>query len=253
MLNETHSSESHGVSAASIVVPDSGGDERGERGSSADAAPLSPPLPALAPDEADDVYTPAPSTNPVVAALAQSGLHLEALGGGRHRVTCPWAAEHPGGASSEAVYVEADRTHPIGQFRCVHAHAERQDTGRLIEHLGLTTAAARAKPRIRVAPGEVHLAAAAAERVLASDGTYFQAGGPIVRVAVDPASGAVSSELVNDQTLISTLSAKIDWEKSDRGNGWVRSDPPSNVVQMLLKGQVRDHLRGLSGLSRQPF
>lgn len=224
-------------------------------GASGPPLPLSDPAPASPEpaDEADGVFTPAPAANPVVAALRQAGLHLESLGAGRHRITCPWAGEHGASASPEAVYVEPDRTHPIGQFRCVHAHAERPDTVRLVEHLGLTTGAARAKPRIRVAPGDIHLTVDAAERLLAADGTYFQSGGPIVRVAVDAVNGSVSSELVNDQTLISVLSEQIEWEKADRIRGWVRCDPPGNVVQALLKGQIRRHLPKLSGLARQPF
>lgn len=108
------------------------------------------------------------------------------------------------------------------------------------------------KPRIRVSPGELHQTVAAAERILADHGRYFHAGGPIVRVVDRPGVG-VLSELVNDQTLTSVLSSKIDWERPIKSNEWVRSDPPAAVVQNLLRGQDRPYLPVLQGLARQPF
>jgi hypothetical protein len=96
------------------------------------------------------------------------------------------------------------------------------------------------------------LAAAAAERVLAADGTYFHAGGPIVRI-VKRAGLGLSSELVNDHTLSTVLSARVEWEKKGQGRDWVRSDPPSHVIQALSRGQDRPHLLPLQGLARQPF
>jgi hypothetical protein len=188
----------------------------------------------------------------VVEALKEAGLYQHTLGEGRHRVTCPWAAEHEEGPSSQAVYAEPDTATPIGLFRCVYAHAEGRDATSLIEHLRLTPAVARAKPRIRVLPGELHLAAAAAERVLATDGTFFHSGGPIVRVVQRPGAG-MSCELVNDQTLSAVLSSKIDWEKPHQAKDWVRCDPPQSVVQLLMRGQDRRHLPALAGLARQPF
>lgn len=115
-----------------------------------------------------------------------------------------------------------------------------------------TLASHGAQPRIRVSPGEIHRIAAAAERVLAADGAYFHAGGPIVRV-IDRPGGGVVSEAVNDQTLVTELSSKIYWEKKGQRGEWVRSDPPQSVVQNLMRGQDRPHLKALEGLARQPF
>jgi hypothetical protein len=109
-----------------------------------------------------------------------------------------------------------------------------------------------AQPRIRVSPGEIHRIVAAAERVLAADGTFFHAGGPIVRVIDRPRGGAVS-EAVNDQTLMMELSSKIRWEKKGQRGEWVRCDPPQSVVQNLMRTQDRPHLKALEGLARQPF
>lgn len=238
------------IAATDIVIGSADQAERGESGVA--AAPVLPLLPTSREEEGDDVYTPAPTLNPVVEALKNANLYLEDVGAGQHRVTCAWAAEHSAGEASEATYAEPDPRHAVGQFRCNHSHAESRDTVRLIEHLGLTEAAARAKARILVSPGDAHIASMAAEGVLALDGRYFQAGGPIVHITSDPVGGGVTSRLVNDQTLIGILSEKIDWVKRGR-TGLERTDPPSNVVQLVLRGQVRHHLQPLNGISHQPF
>jgi hypothetical protein len=235
-------------------------EETGETGGAIIAKPLSPvsldagsPLPAPAEqDFADDVYTPAPTSNPVVNALVANGLYVEAAGDGFHRVTCPWASEHPPGVSSQAGYLEPCFGRPIGQFRCAHKHSEQRDAQSLIDHLGISPDVARAKAVVYMQTGESYRAVAASERVLAADGSYFNAGGPIVRIITRPDQG-IASELVNDQTLSAFLASKIDYYRKAKGRDWERCDPQANVVQSLRYGQDRLHLQTLSGLSRQPF
>jgi hypothetical protein len=108
------------------------------------------------------------------------------------------------------------------------------------------------RPRIRVSPGDVHLASADAEKVLANTGTYFTSGGALVRIVDRPGRG-VSIERINEQTARVVLSEMIDWERKGRDGLWVRCDPPSGVVQALLFGQDRQHLHELNGLARQPY
>ena len=236
--------------------------ETGETGDTPSPTPVLPVSPRadaepqdLAPadpDYADDVYTPAPKSNPVVDALIANGLYLEAAGKGFHRLTCPWASEHPPEASCEADYLEPDFGSPIGQFRCAHKHAEKRDAQGLIDHLGITPDVARAKAVVLMQTGETHRAVAASERVASKDGRYFNATGPIVRIVTKAGQG-ISSELVNDQTLSSFLASKIDYYRKVRGKEWERCDPPGAVIQSLRYGQDRLHLKTLSGLSRQPF
>jgi hypothetical protein len=202
-------------------------------------------------DEGDDIYTPRPSSNPVVDALKAEGLHKS---GWRllHSVTCPWAAEHSEGASYEAYYTEADAENPIGKFWCTHVHARRRDATSLIEHLRLAPEVARAKPRIRVVPGELHRVVSRAEQLLAADGTFFHAGGPIIRVVVRP-NGAVATEEVNEHTLSAVLGSKCDWERQSGTDKRVRCDPPPDVVRGVIRRQDREHLLMLAALARQPF
>lgn len=223
------------------------GDEKGGKG----GAP-SPPECLHGAVEGDEIFTPAPESNPVVDALHRAGLYIKPLGDGQHSLTCPWASEHAAGSEASATYAEPHLGTPFGRFHCRHAHTERRRIVGLLDHLGLTPAKARAKPRIRVSAGDTHLAVAAAERLLAGEGTYFHARGPIVRVVNRPGRG-IASELVNDQTLAGALSALIDWERKGKGQEWVRCDPPHQVVQSLSHGQDRLHLPALAGLARQPF
>lgn len=237
-------------------------DETGETGGS---SPPTPVLPVssradaepqhLAPvdtDYADDVYTPAPTSNPVVEALVANGLYLEDGGDGLHSLTCPWVSEHPPEASSQADYLEPDFGRPIGRFRCAHKHAETRDAQCLIDHLGIGPDAARAKAVVYMQTGETYRAVAASERVLAIAARYFNATGPIVRIVTRPGQG-ISTELVTDQTLSAFLASKIDFYRKGNGGSWERCDPPASIVAGLRYGQDRLHLRTLAGLSRQPF
>lgn len=205
-------------------------------------------------DEANDVFTPAPRTNPVIAAMKRSGLYLDDQGGGSHLINCPWASEHSKGEATEAEYIEPSEAHPAGRFRCAHNHADRRSIGDVANHLDVSLAAARCKPVIRIMPGELNRVVDSAERELARDSKIFKAGGAIVTVSRDPSSGDLSTALIGDQQLLRRLSRDIDWEKRDgRSGGWAPCDPPINVVNMLLKGQEYPHLRRLAGLARQPF
>ena len=107
------------------------------------------------------------------------------------------------------------------------------------------------KPAIRVAPGELHLNRADAEKVLADTGAYFTSGSGLVRI-IKKAGGGVAVELVNEQTLRTFLSASINWERKGRDNLWLRCDPPQSIVKALLFGQDRHHLQPLNGIARQP-
>lgn len=199
-----------------------------------------------------EVYTPAPQTNPVVAALKGAGLYVKQISEGTHELTCPWSGEHGSDCTSAATYSEPNFDSPIGRFVCGGRHAERRTEGDLIAHLGIGPAEARAKPVIRSMAGETPRCADAAERELAADGAFFHANGPIVRIVHKPGQG-LSSEIVHDQTLKAVLASTIDWEKKLRGGDWVRCDAPDAVVQMIRHNQDRRHLRFLAGLARQPF
>lgn len=200
----------------------------------------------------DGVFTPAPSFNPVVAALKAASLYGKALDDRLHTVVCPWAAEHPTGVSFESTYEEPTASQPIGRFRCEFVHPESRNAASLIHHLGLTPSVARAKPRIRILAGEAHLAIAAAEKVLASDGKHFHAGGPIIRLVWRSGQG-IATEAVNDQTLKATLSGRVDFERLDPSGRVIRCDPSQDLIQGLMRGQDRHHLKALAGLAHQPF
>lgn len=108
------------------------------------------------------------------------------------------------------------------------------------------------RPTIRVSPGEMHLNRDDAEKVLADTRVYFASGSGLVRI-VRKADGGIATELVNEQTLRTFLSASINWERKGRDGLWLRCDPPQSVVKALLFGQDRHHLLPLNGIARQPY
>lgn len=202
----------------------------------------------------DDIYQPIPLINPVLLALREKGLYKSALGDGRHDITCPWVDEHTDEVDSGSAYFEPSRDFPVGGFRCQHSHGDRYHIGELLSFLGIDRDAARCKPSIRNLVGESHRVLRAAEMVLADMGNRFQAGGSIVKVLVDPHSGAIRTEALNEQSLLSDLSEGADWYRQEKGaKGWTRIDPPTRIVQMLLKADSYEHLPALSGVARQPY
>ncbi|MEF8753801.1 MAG: DNA-primase RepB domain-containing protein [Accumulibacter sp.] len=205
-------------------------------------------------NEADDVLTPKGAENPVVAALKARGLYKTPLGSGKHDITCPWAQEHSDGLDTGAAYFEPDELHPLGGFCCQHSHREKFHIRQLLEFLGVGNAEARHKPLIRVVAGDLHRVVDAAEKELADGGRHYQAGGLIVSVSTDPASGDPSIVPTSAPALTRELSVAATWEKFDgRAKDWVRCDPPARHVAVLYDAQQFRYLPPLAGVARQPY
>lgn len=243
-----------------VPFPPIGTSEGGEEGKAVAAVPASPSSPpSPAPIAADGgqapvaIYRPAPNSNPVLAALREAGLYGTQAGAGRHRISCPWAAEHASEGQS-AAYLEPAENAPIGRFECPSCRQRNRHIGTLLDHLGVASSAARCKPLIRCEKGEFHQVADAAEKVLEGSGAYYHSGGSIVCLRTDPFTGETSTEQVSEQAATLALSAAADWESFDgRSKSWNRVDVPPRVVSSLMrKGQHR-YLQPLNGIARQPF
>lgn len=246
-------------------IDESGGTEGGEGGKHApeDDLPPSPPSTEQPRQNApqprsvrrgDDLYRPAPATNPVVSALKHARLYRSAVGNGEHVITCPWSAEHGGGEAHTAIYREPAFDTPLGEFDCLGTHAAHRSTGTFLDQLAIDHIDARCKPRIRVKDGEPHRIVAAAERVLASRGDLYRSNGVPVQVKIDAETGDVSVEALSEQSLYIHLSSGTDWEKFDgRSEDWRRCEVPPRIVNTLLKSQNQGILPNLNGLARQPF
>jgi hypothetical protein len=153
-----------------------------------------------------------------------------------------------------AAYYEPSKQFPTGGFRCQHSHGDKHHIGDLLEFLDVDSSEARHKARIRLIPGEINGILDAAEQVLVERGNYYQAGGLIVSIKVDPKTGDPSILPVSEQALTQELAASADWEKFDgRCKAWVQTDPPSRHVGMLYKAQQYKHLPVLAGVTRQPY
>ncbi len=236
------------------------GGEEGAAAAGTHAAPPSPPSPPSPEPTAPHgsqvpvaIYRPAPSSNPVVAALRESGLYGARTGAGRHRIACPWAAEHAA-EGPDAAYIEPAARAPLGEFDCPLCRQRNRHIGTLLDHLGVDSSLARCKPVIRSEKGEFHQVADAAEKVLAESGAYYHSGGSIICLRTDPFTNETSTELVTEQATMLALSAAADWESYDgRSKSWQRVDVPPRVVSALMKKGQHHYLPPLNGIARQPF
>lgn len=235
-----------------------------EGGKGGDAAfPPSPPLPEPVPDDAsvsipapiaDDIYRPAPETNPAIWALQQAGLYVRWVGENEHRITCPWETEHLPGERAEARYYGPSDELPMGAFRCPCSHREKRKIGSLLDHLVVDRKEARCKPCIRSKLGELHRVTRAAETVLAKRGNFYRFNNMIVTLRTDASTGDLKTEPVTEAMLSMHLSAACDWEKFDhRSDEWRRCDVPPNVIAALLKSEGAGELPVLNRLARQPY
>ncbi len=204
-------------------------------------------------NQGDDVFRPQSAENPVIVALKARGLYKKLLGSGKHDVTCPWVNEHTDKLDTGAVYYEPDTAYPIGGFCCQHSHRDQYHIKALLDFLTVRPAEARHKPVIRVTPGDLDRVLDAAEKVLASSGDLFQAGGLIASISTDPMTGDPSIVPVSASALTRMLASLATWEKYDgRSSGWMRCDPPTRHLGILCEASNHKHLLNLSGVARQP-
>lgn len=202
----------------------------------------------------DDVLTPKASENPVVVALQSRGLYKTPLGYGKHDVSCPWRHEHTDEKDTGAAYFEPDELYPIGGFSCLHSHGAKYHIRALLEVLGVQDTEALHKPVIRIRAGELHRVVDAMEKELAARGRHYQAGGLIVSVSTDAASGDPSVVPVSPPALTRELSKAAIFEKFDSRKGdWVRCDPPARHASVLFDSQNFRYLPPLLGVARQPY
>lgn len=203
---------------------------------------------------ADDVYVPRASENPVIAALQKSGFYKQPLGDGRHDITCPWVHEHTDQVDHGTAYFEPNDFYHIGGFKCQHSHGAEKRLGALLEFLQVPMAAARMKPTIRTAAGELHRIVDRMENELATTGRHYQRGGAIATISTAPATSESVIQTVSAPALTRALSAACLWERYDaRSNEYVRSDPPTRHCAVLFDSQNYPHLLSLVGIARQPY
>ena len=205
-------------------------------------------------EDRDAVFKRRAPENPVVVALKEAGLYKEELAPGRHDITCPWVEDHTDAIDNGAAYFAPDIDHPVGGFRCHHAHGDALTIRDLLAYLKVSELEARWVPVITVRGGELERLVQAAERVLADSGHYFVWGGLVACVRVDPVTGFASMAPSNVQGLTRTLSALAYWQHYDGRKGeLVAFDPPARLVGVLHGSEAFTLLPPLLGIARQPY
>lgn len=85
---------------------------------------------------------PALDKDEIVFALQARGLYREDAGGGKHRIACPWAAEHTtdGGVGETAYFMPHTNGFDRPAFKCFHSHCARRTITDLRVYLSLEQA-----------------------------------------------------------------------------------------------------------------
>jgi hypothetical protein len=176
------------------------------------------------------------------------------IGGGKHDITCPWVHEHTDALDTGAAYFEPDDLYPRGGFHCCHSHGHKFKIGALLEFLSVSVVAAKMKPTIKVSGGELHRIVDRAEQELARSGKYYQRGGLIASISVDPATGESQIIPTSKPAMTRALSCAAVWQRYDkRSDEWVMCDPPERHCIVLFDAQTYAHMPPLAGIARQPY
>jgi len=204
--------------------------------------------------DSEQIWTPRPEENAVLAALKSHGLYKSPLGESKHDITCPWLNEHTALVDSGAAYFEPDGNYSIGGFKCQHGHCSERRIRDLLNFLNVDVKSARMKPVIRVIKGEMDRIVDIAECELAATQKYYQRGGIIVYVYTDKSTKQTLIQPISQPALVRALSSVATWEQFDgRAKEFVRIDPPARHATILFDSNSYRHLPVINGLARQPY
>lgn len=201
----------------------------------------------------EQIYTPCPPENPVLAALKSRGLYKREINTGKHDVTCPWVDEHTDTVNDGTAYFEPSDQTPYGGFKCHHGHCKDRNIHALLEYLDIPMSFAGMKSVIRVASGQLHNIVNFAEQELAKTGRYYQCGGLIVTVTEDKTTQEIAIKDMKSAMDAALASCAI-WEGYDgRSKNIIRKDVPPRVISALAGATEYKYLPLLRGLTHQPY
>lgn len=204
--------------------------------------------------DSEQIWTPRPEENAVLAALRSHGLYKSPLGEGKHDITCPWVNEHTASVDSGTAYFEPDSNYSMGGLKCQHGHCSKRRIRELLNFLNVDVKSARMKPVIRVIKGEMDRIVDIAECELAGTQKYYQRGGIIVYVYTDKSTKQTLIQAISQPALVRALSSVATWEQFDgRAKEFVRIDPPARHATILFDSNSYRHLPVINGLARQPY
>lgn len=200
------------------------------------------------------ILIPRPDKNIVIAALRERGWYKTSINSGKHDITCPWVNEHTNDVDGGTAYFEPDDNWPIGGFKCLHGHCTNRHISDLLKVLKIDADTARMDPIIHIIPGDIHRVVDAAERELAQSMQYYQRGGLIVTIVIDPSTCDARILEVTLSALVRALAGAATWLRFDGpSQSWIRVDPPARHAAVLLNCNIYKHLPVLNVLARQPY
>lgn len=200
------------------------------------------------------LYRPAPTDNPVLAALKEQGLYITQESARAHMVTCPF--DDGTGEPHTATYFEPSVKFSWGGFTCTHEHVgkKKKTISDLLARLDVEMWQVEGKACIRIIPSKLAEVCDAMETVLGTDPTtYQQPGGDIVRVVTDSETGHTRMQVQNEAALTRQLSEASHFERYDkRSQQWEPDDVPKRHVEIVLGTNAHKSLKTVRDLARQP-
>lgn len=204
--------------------------------------------------DSGDIHIPKAEENPVITALKDGGLYKQALGEGKHDITCPWLDSHTDQVDHGTAYFEPDESYPMGGFKCLHGHCANNRVGALHNFLGISKETAKHLPIVRVQPGEINRIVDIAEIELAKSTRHYQRGGIIVNLTINPSLLEAAVKAVTLSNLMRVLAGLAVWQRYDmRRQEWTTCDPPEKHTKILHDATHYPHLPVLNGIVRQPY
>ena len=208
----------------------------------------------------------AAGTNTVITALRARGLYKNALGDGKHDISCPWREHHTDGIDSGTAYFEPSEEHPRGGFRCLHGHCADRHLKDLCTFLGIEEPGgydATGRPIIYLRAGVRDAIVDEAAAGLAENDECFARGTILCTPATVRESGIRSAvERSPDQIIIlphnasrmlNTLARSLAFLGWD-GDAYKPTEPPFWLAQALIDDPRRwGPIRQLAGVTSVPL
>ena len=201
------------------------------------------------------VWTPKPTTNPVLEKLKERGLVKREIESGKYEISCPWCGNHTDELDSGAAYWGPNEEFPIGGFHCMHAHCQNKTIKDLLTYLGISYEDAKMVAKIRIMPNAQPEIVEGVEQTLTTEGSFFRHLGQLVHV-IKTKSGKAQIVVLDSSTFLTHTTPYIHWFKQDNrktDKAFQPSQPSQELIKAILNNGESSIMPILNGIIEQPM
>lgn len=200
-------------------------------------------------------FLPSLRENPVITRLKELNLYKKTSDRkGMHDIVCFWKNEHTGNQDGGTSYFEPTNIRRSGGFKCFHKHCKNRTIFDLCKILNIDIVDAGNWPRIRIIEGYMNEIIDSIEKVIAKTGKFYQRGGEIVRIYIDPYTKQPIIFKYSFSLFIRFIDFLIRFERYDkRSDMWLPCNPSILHCKMLFEGGEYKYIPILHRLTWQPY